>query len=309
MKFITIGSDPEFFVYDPHGKPFPATLFAEGTKDNPSPIGDGYFEQRDNLSFEGNIPPAHTRQEFIRNMVHIRQYFHNKVADKGYSLSPNGVEYFSKRYLNTIEGMEFGCSSVISSWDSMADDMQSRPTPILGNCKFRVAGFHVHIGYDIDHLPLDRRHTDILIGRLFDLFVTIPSQKIKPEPERIETYGKWGMIRSKDYGVECRTLSSFFTQPEYLGWVWDHVMKIEKFIAHSSLDDLYKVIAKRYILGSTNEDAMKIFTEIFSTFDNIEILSYFDETQTIYETIHKSTHTISNTSYKLIFDQPYTINA
>ena len=264
IKFETIGADPEFFVLDPKGKPYPATKFAVGSKESPSPIGDGFFEQRDNVSFEGNIPPVSTKEEFIKNITRLRQYFIDKVSKFGYSISPNGVEYFEKRYLLTAEAKEFGCSSVISSWDSYINYLQKRPTPNLGNLKFRVSGFHIHCGYSSINILKSRGTIDILIGRLFDLFVTMPSHSIKPEPERITTYGKFGMIRCKSYGVECRTLSTYFTQEDQLSWVWDQVMKIEQFINACDPDDLKYLVKNRHFIGSSIPGVKRIFNGIFS---------------------------------------------
>lgn len=285
MKFITIGSDPEFFVLDPKGKAYPATLFAVGTKDKPSPIeslGKGFFEQRDNLSFEGNVPPANNKADFILNIKALRQYFQNKVARVGYSLSPNGVEYFDKRYLVTPEGMEFGCSSVVDAWSSsIRSGLMTRATPILAGEKFRVSGFHIHIGYD-SVLPIGKEMTDILIGRLFDIFLTIPSHAIKDEPERSRNYGKCGMIRSKSYGVECRTLSSFFTQEEYLPWVWDQVMKIQDFINSLRIQDITTFIQTAQICYS-NKEIIKHTRDLFRTFKDTSSIIKFDETKRVYD--------------------------
>jgi len=278
MKFITLGSDPEFFVYDPKGQPFPATLFAKGTKDNPSAItelGEWYFEQLDNISFEGNIPKAYTRQEFVSNMVKIRKYFSDKVTPVGYSLSPNGVEYFAKRYLKTREACDFGCSTVIDTWlSNMYTGFETKATPRLDNYKFRVAGFHIHIGYDEPILKGNdgKIYTDIMIGRLFDLFLTIPSHEIKPEIERIKTYGRWGVIRSKTYGVECRTLSSYYTQEQHLSWVWDQVMKIESFINLCTKEDLYVLYNKSYITSDLISDMKLLFKSLLQSFKNYENL-------------------------------------
>jgi hypothetical protein len=297
MKFITLGSDPEFFVHDDKGHPFPATAFAKGTKDEPVPIenlGKGFFEQRDNLSFEGNIPKCATREAWIDNMTRLRNYFCDKVELMGYKLSPNGVEYFSKRYLRSLEGMEFGCSNTITSWDSMQGDYVKRPTPNLSKLNYRVAGFHIHIGYDLNDLPFkDKRDVDLLVGRLFDIFLTIPSHVIKPEPERIKTYGKWGMVRMKSYGVECRTLSSYFTQSEWLGWVWDQVMKIQDFINEADTDDLEILIKYRHFLGDTSESATKIFNGLFSHFTNKEVLNKFNETKDTINEKYKTSFRIS----------------
>jgi hypothetical protein len=280
IQIITLGADPEFFVLDKNGKPFPATPFTKGSKDNPIPIIDyGFFEQRDNLSFEGNIPPSKTKKEFVNNMNLLRNYFQNKVERHGYSLSPNGVERFSKKYLVTDEGMEFGCSKVVSAWDSLPEEIIEKPTPNLTALNYRVAGFHIHIGYIPDE-GIPKSFTDILIGRLFDLFLTVPSQIIKPEPERLYTYGKWGMIRIKDYGVECRTLSSFFTLSGNLPWVWDKIMEMQDFINGNTYEDLLKIVNKRYIVADDPHVMSSLFNQIFSTFDNknLNYDKYFDPT-------------------------------
>ena len=301
MKFITIGADPEFFVLDPKGKPYPATLFAHGSKENPiliEELGNGFYEQRDNLSFEGNIPPATCRGDFRLNMTFLRSYFEQKVAKFGYSLSPNGVEYFEKRYLHTAEGMEFGCSSVVSSWDSTSGRIQSRPTPNLAKAKYRVAGFHIHIGIDpASHLFKNDNILAIIIGRLFDLFLTMPSQVMKPEPERILSYGKYGMIRIKSYGVECRTLSSYFTQVDQLGWVWDQLMILEAFMTAANPRDLISIADDARFVGDTNDSLSRVFRGIFEGFTHKEVLLQFKETKEIYENKKYDAHKKSTVSY------------
>jgi len=280
IKFKTIGSDPEFFVLDPKGAPYPATPFSTGTKEFPCPITDlpGYYEQRDNLSFEGNIPPASTKEEFINNVTTLRDYFSGKVAKYDYSLSPNGVEYFDRRFRKSPEGMEFGCSTVIDSWmsKSSSNHLQERPTPVLGDVEYRVAGFHIHIGYDPTTIV-----NDLAIARMFDLFLTIPSQRIKPEPERIMSYGKYGMIRKKDYGVECRTLSSYFTQKNYLPWIWDQLFKLENFLNQCDPYDLVLISRDQQYVGTTENSIVKIFNNIFNRFKNKKILTNFEETNEI----------------------------
>lgn len=286
MIIETIGSDPEFFVLDPKGKPYPATLFASGSKENPvaiAELGRGFYEQRDNLSFEGNIPPSHNKEDFIYDMSVLRDYFSSKVVKFGYSLSSNGVEYFENRYLKTPEGMEFGCSSVISTWDSTPAHLVNRPTPTLTRAKYRVAGFHIHIGIDPASHTFTPNELAILIGRLFDLFLTIPSQRIKPEPERLVSYGKYGMIRDKPYGVECRTLSSYFTQETKLAWVWDQIKVMENFINSCNKKDLLLFTDLAYFTGNAEYYISKVFRGIFERFSDKKVLTNFNETKEIYE--------------------------
>jgi hypothetical protein len=305
MKFITLGSDPEFFVLDNKGVPYPATPFSKGNKDNPSPIkelGEGFFEQRDNLSFEGNIPVCKTKEEFVTNMTKLRQYFSDKLAKFKYSLSPNGVEYFAKRFLTSPEGLEFGCSKVISTWDSSNGHFASRATPILLDCKFRVSGCHIHIGYDdpIAGIFNAKENTDILIGRLFDIFLSLPAYDKKPEPERIKTYGKWGMIRSKKYGVECRTLSAYYSQPEYLPWIWDQVMKIQDFINLSNSEDLLKMVTYAQFVTDDPQHLGRVVYDLFSLFSDKTPILAFNETKNIYENpIYKNDATNYKNGYRL----------
>lgn len=280
ISLTTLGSDPEFFVLDPKNKPYPATNFAEGTKENPKNIkqlGSGFFEQRDNVSFEGNIPPCYNKEAFVKNMLLLRNYFSEKVGKFGYSLSDNGVEYFDKRFLALPEAQEFGCSSVISAWDSSKTYSSKRPTPNLSRYKFRVSGFHIHIGYELLTNRFSTSEMKLLVVRLFDLFLSLPSQIIKPEPERIQTYGHWGMFRDKPYGVECRTLSSYFSTEKYLPWVWDQIVKIETFINTAKEQDLKILVQYPHIVGNTNTGLEDVFRFLFGKFSSRDCLNSFEE--------------------------------
>lgn len=284
MKIVTLGADPEFFVLDDKGKPYPAVPFTTGTKDNPIPIkelGEGFFEQRDNLSLEGNVPPAYSKEEFIYNITALREFFLKRVAEFGYSISPSGIEHFPQRMLNIPEANEFGCSNVTSSWDSNEKSFFELRTPSLSHVKYRLSGFHVHIGIELTEEEKQYPfYWSILIGRLFDIFLTLPSHNIRNEPERLLTYGKYGMIRSKSYGVECRTLSSFFTQKEYLPWVWDQIMKIQDFINMCSKNDLINFTKYGYVVHSYYS-ILKVLGDMLFSIENKSILTQFDETKNI----------------------------
>jgi len=269
IRFVTIGSDPEFFIVDSNGKPVSVAPFSAGTKDEPVPLpqlGDGFFEQRDNLSFEGNIPPARDKNEFITNIILLRNYFLSKIASHGLRLSDRGVLYFDEEDLCSPEGMEFGCSSVYSAWESCLNNAVEQPTPSLKDKPYRVAGFHIHIGYRCSEFMYDifgnnKINIDILIARLFDMVVTLPSHRICDEPERLQSYGAFGKFRSKSYGVECRTLSAFFSQPEHLEWVWDHVMEIERIINEADMRVLYELVLRRHSLPKNVNKAKEYLTE------------------------------------------------
>ena len=241
-----MGSDPEFFIVSEDNTPISAVLIAEGTKEEPKDIGDGFFVQRDNLALEGNIPPAKTKEEFISSMKHLKKYFNDKLDIFGARITNIGEAEFPEYIAMTPEGQEFGCSQIIYGWHNNYYDIpnileiNSADTPSLADSNVRTAGFHVHIGYEIlenDH-KFTKMMVDTIIAKLFDLFLILPSQCMIKEPYRNSTYGLLGNYRSKPYGIECRALSSYFTDDKFLGWVWESVEDIFTYFNTLTEDDI-----------------------------------------------------------------------
>ena len=77
------------------------------------------------------------------------------------------------------------------------------------------------MGYDN---PSDQE--SFTIGKFFDLFVTLPAMLLEPDNDRRKMYGKAGAMRLKPYGLEMRTLSSFFaSSDELLDFVFNQTAK------------------------------------------------------------------------------------
>lgn len=58
------------------------------------------------------------------------------------------------------------------------------------------------------------------------MYLGIPSVVMDPDTKRRTLYGKAGDFRLKAYGVEYRTLSSYFiSSQETLEFVWNGIMK------------------------------------------------------------------------------------
>ena len=89
------------------------------------------------------------------------------------------------------------------------------------------------------------RKTNREIVKAFDLFLGVPSILIEPTNERKSTgYGCAGNYRNKPYGLEFRTLSSYFMSSEELvNWVLNNANKAIDFVNQGqNIDELAEVI-------------------------------------------------------------------
>lgn len=270
IKLDTIGTDPEFFiVHTDSGEPYSPIAFTTGTKNKPEELGNGYALMMDNLTLEGNVPPAKSKKEFIDNFNHLKKLIYRVIADFHCQIYSVGELEFADTLSNSKQGQEYGCSSVNYAWQDIFDiisgDILSIPksSPNFRNSNIRTAGFHIHIGYTIKKGWFPKSAYDNIIAKLFDLFVTIPSNIIHTEPYRLSKFGYPGNYRNKDYGVECRTLSSYFTQEKYLPWVYEQV---EKLFQYLNILDEEQLIA--LLLGQIFDGEVDNVTEYYQLVQN-----------------------------------------
>jgi len=264
LKFITIGSDPEFFIQDEVGTPISSIIIAEGTKKSPKYIGDGFYVLRDNLALEGNVPIATNREDFINNIKHLKNYFNLKLEEYGCRLLLVGEVEFEEYIAHSEEGLEFGCSNVVYAWQNRYFssenilDIATKPSPQLIDSNIRTAGFHIHIGYTIKNPHFMKEMYDTLVARLFDLFIVLPSLQIKREEYRVLNYGLLGNYRSTSYGLECRALSAFFTDDKYLGWIYDQVVKLFEYINTLEIEDINRILDISTYIDTTPEEVFSL---------------------------------------------------
>jgi hypothetical protein len=218
IKNLTFGTDPEFFVFNKRvGIPISAIPLVNGTKESPESLGDGFFILADNVLIEGNVPPCKTAEEFISIMSELRKRIQEYFITKFKSMS-DGIELMSSdclrldpMFLAHPGALEFGCSPYLNAWDNevhKANDMSSS--------LFRTAGFHIHIGYELNTRLWATMIMNKLIAKAFDLFITIPAYNTNFDVIRFENYGGLGQYRNTKYGVECRSLGGAFTDSEYI---------------------------------------------------------------------------------------------
>jgi hypothetical protein len=235
---------------------FPSFNVIEGDKQNPTDIGGGYQILKDNVLLEGNIPPAKSKEEFIHNMKYIKNYFSEVLKNsdiKGLSLECADSGEFDAKYLRHWEANLFGCSPYNNCWDGeehIADDMS--------HMNFRVAGGHIHIGFDKVDGSISNEKLNLLIAKAFDYFIVYPARCNYNDPIRSKYYGSYGNYRDKPYGLECRSLGGYFLKDEYLGWIYDNIMKMIDFINSEDGKSIEKLIAIENNPLNFNEENYKI---------------------------------------------------
>jgi len=225
IKNITIGSDPEFFIVNSLEQTIPSIEYFSGTKDEPENIESGFMLHKDNVLVEGNIPPSKTKEDFIFNMLKIKELINTRLVPHDLIIKEADAAEFAPDMLTSPESREFGCSSYNNAWTGEvtgADDMS--------HTTIRTGGFHIHIGYELEDPSVSKEIIDILLARAYDLFVVLPSYIEHFDVKRSDNYGGLGKYRDKPYGVEVRSLGGYFAQDKYLAWVWDQTMKAIDYI-------------------------------------------------------------------------------
>lgn len=219
-KFL-IGADPELFIIDKTGQPFPAIGIIEGDKEHPFPISDiGHSIQVDNVMLEFNIPPRNNPTDTWKDIQFVLNHFNSILSPMGMKTSIEASAIFDPKHLTSEKAQEFGCDPDYNVWIEKMNDAPSAG----GN--LRTAGGHIHIGYDNPNM-----NTSSELVKLFDLFLTLPSLLLDKDERRRQMYGKAGAFRFKNYGVECRQLSNFWIADEsYVKMVYEQIDKMFSFL-------------------------------------------------------------------------------
>ncbi len=217
---VSVGTDPEFMVFDSGGKLTSAITVIPGHgKTNKIPIGknkQGASIFYDNVQLELNVKPGKTAGELIEN---LRPLFSEiKARIHPYTFKPQASAIFSEDQLQHPDAKVFGCDP---EFDAYALEIVKPPTSTDG---FRSAGGHIHLGQEEGSSPLnlpygedndssDRDWGRISVIRMMDLIVGLPGVILDKDPtskDRRKLYGAPGSHRTKDYGAEYRSMGNFW---------------------------------------------------------------------------------------------------
>lgn len=216
FEHITIGSDPEVFIYNTKTKKVVSAIDKiPGVKGTPYTEGlpEGYGLQTDNILAEFNIPPVKDGNSFIHHIEFMKDYIRNfvKNIDPDLDILCQASAKVPTKELKHPQAKEFGCMPDYCIYHEGPNVVSSAKRTTLRSC-----GFHIHVGYENPNID-----TSLDILRYIDAYVGIPSILYDTDSERRKLYGKAGCFRLTDYGFEYRTLSSYWIDDHTrLGFIW-----------------------------------------------------------------------------------------
>lgn len=218
---ITIGSDPEYCLFDSHKKRISSALnYLPNGKEKKVDLGDGYRFFSDNVLGEGEIPPADSGEKLVKNFTQLVKRATEALADKGIRLMAKASHEFLPEDLDNEIALTMGCSvSMDANIIAILEPKNLRETSL------RTAGGHCHVGRkdyktckSNDFMIEDWskiagiRAMDRLLGTTMTYLENDPSA-----PARKALYGKSGEHRCCVYGYEYRVLSNYFvSRPELI---------------------------------------------------------------------------------------------
>jgi len=257
---ITIGSDPEMFLFSEEKNKFvPVCGLIGGTKEKPLPITDeGHAVQEDNVMVEYCIPPCKTKEEFIKNINFTKNYINDTLL-KPLKLTSRCVAsaIFEEGDLDSHQAKMFGCSESFNAYTLQINEVKST-NPLL-----RSSGGHLHLGYKDPDVE-----TSLKLIKAMDLFLGVPSILLDEDIERRKLYGKAGEFRYKPYGLEYRVLSTFWTANDQLmDWAYESTLKAVEFVNNKGI-----ITNESDIIHCINQGNKELAKEIIEDYRIVEIL-------------------------------------
>lgn len=205
---VTIGADPEFFLFDKHlNRHVASQRYLPGTKDKPYSLSLGAVH-RDNVAGEIAIQPQSNKEDFS-HVVNIVMAQVQKLLPEHVVIDTHVSSLdFSPEELDTEEALTFGCSGDEDAWD--IEDVEAPFA--LDWPTLRCVGGHIHIGFqDMSE------EKQIKVARAADIFIGLRGVAYDRDTTRKQMYGRASRIRKKDYGIEYRTPSNWWLRsPSYM---------------------------------------------------------------------------------------------
>jgi hypothetical protein len=269
---VIIGSDPEFFIVNKEtGDLVSAIPFIKGSKEKPVPLPHGGNIQSDNVAVEFATMPMKDAYTFADHMkMTLLDTMASLPVGHDLLVAPSAV--FPDSQLKDPKAKQFGCMPDCCAWDLCYNE-----APRHQNEKFRSCGGHIHVGcVYLDGTPVHPDSQFLLEGmgkvrmvRGMDLFHGVISTLFDHSHEAIERrllYGKAGCHRPKDYGVEYRALSSWWTKsPNSSMLMASLVEDVIDVIISNKLEEMIDQITPDVIRNTINAGDVEKANEILET--------------------------------------------
>lgn len=199
--YITLGSDPEFPIWDSRLEKYISSVGkVGGTKKEPLLLEEGLYVQEDNVAVEITIQPCKTLEEIYSQVDRATQIINERLLKKNQNwaltIASSGV--YSTQELKSEAAQTMGCEPALNIYQESAKAVTAAMAGTL-----RTFGFHIHFGFE--DIELNGRFRQAFIF-LCDLHLGLPSMLYDKDVKRRSLYGNLGDYRETSYGVEYRTL-------------------------------------------------------------------------------------------------------
>ena len=222
---VSVGCDGEGFLLDSRGKPVPAVGLLGGEKGKPLACeGGGYLE--DCVAWEINPDPvgvSEGKEKFIANVVACLDAVRRKATTLDLEVDISPSRLFKKQDLLTEQASVSGCSDSFDCWELRQLDKVD-----LSVTNHRFASGDIHVGFPWADESVYAR---INVARMLDILFGLTEVAVTPKSKRVEFYGKAGIHRPTEYGVESKTAGNFWMgSTEGIGWAFDTAVYATKYV-------------------------------------------------------------------------------
>lgn len=262
---ISLGSDPEYFLkHRESDKIVSAIPIIKKDKYYPIVLGDGVQTYYDCTGIETTVLPASSKEAFVNNIGNALFLISNFIGED-YEIMSTASHTFEDEQLEHADARTAGCSpEFLGDTVSMVE-----PPDFSGN--LRSCGGHIAIGrtdfenaketddlISFDSKIALSRICDYTLGTVFTLIDNDPTSK-----KRREIYGKPSSHRPKNFGLEYRVLSNFWTSsPQMVELVYDLVEYSVKTLVSHTYKKLFKSIDKDMVNACIVENNKILAEEI-----------------------------------------------
>lgn len=226
-KLITIGTDPEAFLFDKTLKKVVTSIgIVPGDKNEPFELEKGINVLKDNALIEFNTRPVSSISNFIKEIDYCKKLIKNVILKDRYEMIFKPSNIFCDEDLKDPFLQIFGCETDFNVYTRSVNEVPDSSTNL------RSAGGHIHIGFK--H-KAELNYIEKVVKSL-DLFISVPLLNVDKDSERRKLYGKAGCFRIKPYGLEYRTPSNFWLNSDkYIEFIYNKVEEAIDFANSYSL--------------------------------------------------------------------------
>jgi hypothetical protein len=238
---VTVGADPEGFLGDASAYDYmiPSIGVVPGTKDAPHDLGDGFFCHEDNVAIEVGFEPCISGHEFSLKAMEAPKRVKAAFLTKDQAITYQAAHTFKPTELDHAQAKHFGCDPDFDAYTG--GNVREIPKSLKAS-RTRFAGGHIHIGGDFNCPPF--------VAALFaDLFLSLTPMtmwNVKQKSQnsvRAPYYGRPGIFRQKEYGIEYRTPGNWWmTSSQYAERMGNLAVQLGNFLEQNSATKLREIV-------------------------------------------------------------------